>query len=145
MFAPSCYVGIVGRILCSKWWIPFSRLSYQIYLVHFIIIYYHFLTQRAPIRFTHYERLFMSCGSIIYSLIFAFFTYLFFEAPFASLIKCTIVERLKTKDSHDTNTTNGNQMNVIHVLSVQTLNPENVDTITRANNLMKWFLQFYTT
>ena len=79
----------------------------------------------------------MSCGSIIYSLIFAFFTYLFFEAPFASLIKCTIVERLKTKDSGGTDTTNGNQMNVIHVLGVQTLNPENVDTIRRADNFMK--------
>ena len=111
-------IGIVGRILCSKRWIPFSRLSYQVYLVHFIVIYYHFLTQRAPVRFTHYERLFMSCGSTICSLILAFFTYLFFEAPFASLIKCTIVDKMKTNDEGDDNNSHQQQMNVIQVLNI---------------------------
>lgn len=53
----------------------------------------------------------MSCGSIIYSLIFAFFTYIFFEAPLAALIKCTIVEKLKINDESD----HGQEMNVVEV------------------------------
>lgn len=59
----------------------------------------------------------MSCGSIIYSLIFAFFTFIFFEAPLAALIKCTIVENLKIKDE---GSNHGQELNV--VVQVYTVN-----------------------
>lgn len=95
MCAASCpslllETGIVRRILVSRFWLPFSRLSYQVYLIHFIVIYYHFLRQRKPISFSHYDHMFATSAVIVYSLVLAYATFLVFEAPFAALMKIAV-------------------------------------------------------
>ena len=83
------------------------------------------MTQRKPVPFTHYDRLFMSCGTIIISIIGAFITYLLFEAPFASLVKELIIQKKVAKTAskkdnieEETNKINTNPVTIITVLEV---------------------------
>ena len=96
--------GLVKRLLSSPLWLPLSRISFQIYLVHFTVINFHFLTQKKPLPFTHYDRLFMSCGILLLSVGGALCTYCLFEAPFSYLVKKLIIDK-KVNKKEDTSTT----------------------------------------
>ena len=89
---------MIRRILAAPVWLPFSRLSYQIYLIHFIVIYYHFLIQRKPIYFSHYDHLFAAAAIIVFSLVLAYLSFLVFEAPFAALIKVAVAKLAQKSD-----------------------------------------------
>lgn len=91
--------GLVTRLLSSPLWVPLSRISFQIYLVHFTVINFHFLTQKKPVPFTHYDRLFMSCGILLVSVGGALCTFCLFEAPFSCLVKKLIIERKVKKQN----------------------------------------------
>ena len=116
----SAETGIIRRILVSRFWLPFSRLSYQIYLVHFIVIYYHFLIQRKSIYFTHYNHLFTSSGVTVLSLLLAYVSFLMFEAPFAAMIKLAVA-RMAIKSSLSRADPVGVSMSVVAVATIDNL------------------------
>ena len=100
---PTCLSGIIRKILASRFWLPFSRLSYQIYLIHFLVIYYHFLRQRKPIYFNHYDHLFATAAVIVISLFLSYASFLVFEAPFATLMKLVVAKLTTKTDSSSPN------------------------------------------
>lgn len=50
----------------------------------------------------------MSCGTGIFSIVIAFLCHLVFEAPFASLIKMTVINKIKSQDEQKESNTGGN-------------------------------------
>jgi hypothetical protein len=46
-------VGIVNKLLSSPIFVPLSRLSFGVYLVHLVVIYMKYFSQRSTIYWTH--------------------------------------------------------------------------------------------
>jgi peptidoglycan/LPS O-acetylase OafA/YrhL len=114
--------GIIRKILASRFWLPFSRLSYQIYLIHFIVIYYHFLAQRKPINFSHYDHLFATAAIIVMTLLLAFFSFLVFEAPFAALMKMLVAKLAAKADAGQPHELPEFRMTIVTVATPDQLN-----------------------
>ncbi|XP_043488781.1 nose resistant to fluoxetine protein 6-like [Polistes fuscatus] len=79
--------GIVNRILSWKVWIPFSRLTYAVYMINpILIISVNLYSETSP----HFELLpfFISgVGYVVVSYICAYVVSLMFEMPYVSLMK----------------------------------------------------------
>uniref|UniRef100_A0A5S6R5D4 NRF domain-containing protein n=1 Tax=Trichuris muris TaxID=70415 RepID=A0A5S6R5D4_TRIMR len=80
------YGGPINDFLSWKVWIPLSRLTYCLYLVHPILIQAIYASQSKPIHFSgHYQMVHYFFGHLVLSIIIAFVTSVSFEMPIASI------------------------------------------------------------
>ncbi|KFD61433.1 hypothetical protein M514_05993 [Trichuris suis] len=82
----SGYGGPVNDFLSWKVWIPLSRLTYCLYLVHPILIQAFYASQAKPTHFSgHYQMVHYFFGHLVFSILIAFVTSVCFEMPIASM------------------------------------------------------------
>ncbi|XP_001599171.3 nose resistant to fluoxetine protein 6 [Nasonia vitripennis] len=81
------YAGPVFIVLSWKFFVPLSRISYCVYLVHFIIQLMHLSTQRTPNYFSDYNIWNDFFSNLIISIVVGFFFSLLFESPIMILEK----------------------------------------------------------
>ncbi|KAJ6223430.1 hypothetical protein RDWZM_001975 [Blomia tropicalis] len=74
--------GIFNTILSHKMFVPLGKLSYLVYLIHFIVTWARTGYTRAALVYSNYTLLNEFIINIVYSLILAFIFYLVIEAPF---------------------------------------------------------------
>ncbi|KAH9396288.1 hypothetical protein TYRP_019688 [Tyrophagus putrescentiae] len=77
----------IARILSTPPTQVLSRLSFSVYLVHILVVWYYILTTRSLIRFRLPDLLFITGGVLLYSLPLALSFHLIFEAPWSGLLK----------------------------------------------------------
>ncbi|XP_068082888.1 nose resistant to fluoxetine protein 6 [Anabrus simplex] len=82
------YGGPINWFLSLRLWIPWSRLTYGIYLVHFTVLYIMDASARTPQEFTHPLLIRKAISGLFLSVIAAAFVSLMFESPI------TAVERI---------------------------------------------------
>ena len=79
--------GPVNSFLSWPVWIPFARLSYLIYLVHFPIIDYLKSILTFNVYFTHTFAVFFFLATLVVSSLLSFVLYILFEIPIAYIEK----------------------------------------------------------
>jgi hypothetical protein len=78
---------LLSSFLSSSIFLPLSRLSYSIYLVHLPVIMFRSLNLRHTIEWTDQNILWEACGNFVVSLILGFFLNVAFESPIMNLEK----------------------------------------------------------
>ncbi|XP_069696166.1 nose resistant to fluoxetine protein 6-like isoform X2 [Periplaneta americana] len=84
----SGYGGPVNSFLSWKGFHPFSRLSYCIYLVHYLFLMGRQMTIRTPVYLSHMDLVTQFFGEMVFTIILAAILSLVFESPFI------VIERL---------------------------------------------------
>ncbi|CAD6245207.1 GSCOCG00013582001-RA-CDS [Cotesia congregata] len=79
--------GIVTKFLSHPIYLPFSRVSYSIYLLHLIIQSIRVYSMRTPIYFSEYQMIIIIIIDVITSFLAAIIFSLVFESPFVILEK----------------------------------------------------------
>lgn len=79
--------GLVSRLLKSKVFLPMSRLSFGVYLVHLSVIYSRYFSSKQTLFWSNLEFFGSAVHSFFLSLIVAFFLYVLFEAPIVRVEK----------------------------------------------------------
>ncbi|XP_021367674.1 nose resistant to fluoxetine protein 6-like isoform X2 [Mizuhopecten yessoensis] len=79
------YGGFINTLLSWKAFIPLGRLTYCVYLVHPLLLFYFTATMRHTIYVTNYTLIYIFLGTLTLSNMLAFLTSLVFEAPMKEL------------------------------------------------------------
>ena len=79
--------GLVNEFLSWRMWIPLSRLSYNAYLVHFIVLIYFFNSQEIPIHYQDTAMVFNFISITVVSYAAAFLLAVSVEFPISNLEK----------------------------------------------------------
>lgn len=79
--------GFINRFLSHPAWLPISRISFSIYLVHFPIQMWQIMSLESAQSFSNSEMLYMFFRDFFISLIVALFWSLLFELPTVKLLK----------------------------------------------------------
>ncbi|XP_065182327.1 nose resistant to fluoxetine protein 6-like [Sycon ciliatum] len=83
----SGYGNIINSLLSMSFWIPLSRLTYSVYLVHFMAILVGYGSLLKPFAYTDTFMIFFFLGYVFMSFLVAAALYLAAEAPFLELEK----------------------------------------------------------
>lgn len=92
----ACHVSqgnIVKRFLSLSLWLPISKLSFCIYLVHLPVQAYFLATLRSPVYFTPTNGLYHFYGNFATSFFLAYVWALMFEYPTLKIITILLVRR----------------------------------------------------
>ncbi|XP_033732782.1 nose resistant to fluoxetine protein 6-like [Pecten maximus] len=87
--------GFINTLLSWKAFVPLGRLTYCVYLVHPILLYYYTATTRQTIYVTNYTLIYIYLGTLVFSHLLAFLTSLVFEAPMRELEKVIFKRKRK--------------------------------------------------
>ncbi|XP_060067986.1 nose resistant to fluoxetine protein 6-like [Ylistrum balloti] len=87
--------GFINTVLSWKAFEPLGRLTYCVYLVHPILLYYFTATMRQTIYVTNYTLIYIFLGTLVSSYMLAFLTSLVFEAPMRGLEKVLFKRKRK--------------------------------------------------
>ena len=79
------YGGIVNKFLSMKFWIPLSRISYNAYLIHPLILSVIFGSARKPVYYEDYSLTMYACGIVVLSYGAAAVVSVFVEFPIGNL------------------------------------------------------------
>ncbi|KAK8770566.1 hypothetical protein V5799_012967 [Amblyomma americanum] len=79
--------GVLGRFLSMKVFVPFSRLSFGVYLIHYPFIEIMLHASRERLLWSHFSQVTLFFGVLCWSFILAYLAYLLCEAPTAALDK----------------------------------------------------------
>lgn len=89
------YGGIIKRFLSLSIWLPISKLSYCIYLVHVLIQLVFMASIRSPEYFSNFRAIFKFFGDFGISLVFSFILAVVFECPTIKIIKILMERKNK--------------------------------------------------
>jgi hypothetical protein len=92
------YGGIVNDILSFKLFIPFSRLSYSIYMVHLIPIFLRVNSMRYTRAWDDFEFVSWGVFNILLGIFGAYLLYVIFESPINSLEKLLFRAEVEKSD-----------------------------------------------
>lgn len=93
------YGGIIKRFLSLSIWLPISKLSYCIYLVHILIQFVFMASIRSPQYFSDFRAIYKFFGDFGMAFVFAFLLALMFEYPTLRIIKILIEKRKLEKEN----------------------------------------------
>lgn len=79
--------GIINKLLCWKIWIPFSRLSFSAYLLHFTVLNYYLTTQEHTLQLQTINMVYMFCGTMVITYAISIVYSVLFEIPLIGLEK----------------------------------------------------------
>lgn len=91
--------GIVQRFLSLSIWLPISKLSFCIYLIHVPVQFVYLSSMRAPMYFSQFRALFKFFGDFGVSFFLAFAWALLFEYPTLTIISVFIGKRKAAQQS----------------------------------------------
>lgn len=92
--------GIVKRFLTLSVWIPISKLSFCIYLMHVPVQFIYLSSMRAPMYFSQFRALFKFFGDFGVSFFLAFAWALLFEYPTLTIIGVLLGKRRAVQQSN---------------------------------------------
>eukprot|EP00118_Oscarella_pearsei_P014025 m.117361 g.117361 ORF g.117361 m.117361 type:complete len:351 (+) comp37611_c0_seq14:1070-2122(+) len=90
------YGGAANEFLSWKGWLPFSRLSYGVYLVHPLLLFYSALTRRQPVYLDVTSTVFLYVGVVGLAHLFSALLFLCIECPAAALER--MFNKIKPKE-----------------------------------------------
>lgn len=79
--------GYIATFLSSKYWLPWSRLTYCAYLIHPIVMAVFYGSRQIPYEFSHFLMIYIILGNIVITYTISFFLSLIFESPIVSIEK----------------------------------------------------------
>ena len=101
-------IGFIHRFLSSKLFLPLSRLSYAVYLIHFNYIRVFSSSMRKPLYFNEFHFLVTFFGGMVIIFALAIFVSIVVEMPFRNLDKflfpsvnsnlCKATSKLRVRD-----------------------------------------------
>ncbi|KAL1438075.1 hypothetical protein MTO96_010417 [Rhipicephalus appendiculatus] len=99
--------GFVNRFLCWSPFVPLSRLSFGVYLIHspFYILMYHIARER--IFFSHFTLVSQCFAVVVWSYILSYFLFIACEGPTGHLEKLVFMPVRRSEDSRSDATKNG--------------------------------------
>jgi peptidoglycan/LPS O-acetylase OafA/YrhL len=92
-------LGFINRFLSWKLFLPFSRMSYAVYLIHFNLAISYGAQLRKPFYFSQISMLTTSFGLLGLVFLFASVVTIMVEMPFLNLEKLLFPNNSKTPDS----------------------------------------------
>jgi peptidoglycan/LPS O-acetylase OafA/YrhL len=79
--------GPIARFLDWSFWSPLSRLTYSLYLVHVLVIYWYLAVQESPMHFSYVHYVYFYFGTVMIALGFAYLVSLLVEWPMIGLLR----------------------------------------------------------
>lgn len=98
--------GIANKFLSHSLWLPISRLSFSIYLVHLHLQYMMIASTKTNVHFSDIEILHSFFGDVGFALVIGLIWYLIYEIPFCYLAKYYLDGR-KTQGTTTTQASKG--------------------------------------
>ena len=95
---------LLGDIVSSKFFVPFGRLSYATFMIHYLYIWYENFTLRDPIEYRKHPMAMRILSTLVVSQILGYFAYLVIEAPMLNMLKSAFLKK-------ETISMNGTMMN----------------------------------
>ncbi|XP_064459110.1 nose resistant to fluoxetine protein 6-like [Ornithodoros turicata] len=89
--------GLVNAFLSLKGFVPFSRLSFSVYLVHMLVLIVKPAMTRVPLEWTHWTLVKDYLGCSVLSFMFAYLFYIFCEAPLSNMDKLVMMKLFEKK------------------------------------------------
>ncbi|XP_076352170.1 nose resistant to fluoxetine protein 6-like [Tachypleus tridentatus] len=90
--------GIVNKILSNKYFIPFSRITLEVYLLHPLVQRIYLASAHERIYASHYIAAYTYIGHMVIVYIISFVCCLAFDTPFYRLQKLLLIRKLKKSD-----------------------------------------------
>ncbi|XP_022256411.1 nose resistant to fluoxetine protein 6-like [Limulus polyphemus] len=87
--------GIVNKILSFKYFIPFSRITLEIYLLHPLVQWVYFASLHDRIYASHYIAVYVYIGHLVIVYILSFVCCLAFDTPFYRLQKLLLIQKFE--------------------------------------------------
>ena len=81
------YGGIIEKILGAKFWIPFARVNYTTYIIHFVLLELYVQTLETVFHFTTIEYALIASGMLMCINCLSIVISCFIEAPFIQMEK----------------------------------------------------------
>ncbi|RWS31087.1 Nose resistant to fluoxetine protein 6-like protein [Leptotrombidium deliense] len=108
--------GPINKFLSWKMFVPLSRMSLSIYLMHFLVIWVRFAYLRELLPFSHYTLFCEFVVNYIMSIVIAAIAYLAVEAPFDRLIRSSLSKpKLFSCFAISVNESKANNTSVAHI------------------------------
>ncbi|KAI1279545.1 Nose resistant to fluoxetine protein 6 [Halotydeus destructor] len=85
--------GWLGAILSAPFWEPLGRISYPVFMVHYLYVWYENFNLRDGIEFRNFSLAQRVMSTLLASHILGFFAHLVFEAPYLGLAKSMLVKK----------------------------------------------------
>ena len=79
--------GWIGSFLSSKFWQPWSRLTYSAYLIHPVIMAIFYGSRQTTFEFSHFLMSYIALGNLILTYAVSFLLSIVFESPVISIEK----------------------------------------------------------
>ncbi|KAH7984330.1 hypothetical protein HPB52_019434 [Rhipicephalus sanguineus] len=126
--------GFLNRFLCWSPFVPLSRLSFGVYLVHspFYIMMYHIARER--IFFSHFTLVSQCFAVVVWSYILSYFLFIACEGPTGHLEKLVFMPVRRSVDSPSDATKNGVHHNGVNGI------PKSLPACTDEQNKSKKYL-----
>ena len=81
------YGGLIDKILGARFWIPFARVNYTTYVIHFVLLELYVQTIETVVHFTTIEYTLIACGMLMCINCVSIVVSCIIEAPFIQLEK----------------------------------------------------------
>ncbi|XP_063992297.1 nose resistant to fluoxetine protein 6-like [Diachasmimorpha longicaudata] len=95
------YGGIIAKFLSLPVFMPLGRISYCIYLVHFITQYMRISAVRIPVYFSNLTMLYLFLSDFVLCIVGGFILSLLFESPFMALEKMLLGRKRRNQVKTD--------------------------------------------
>lgn len=79
--------GILGSLLSSRIWLPWSRLTYSAYLIHPIVMAVFYGSRQTTFEFSHFLMFYVALGNLVLTYVISLLLCVVFESPIVSLEK----------------------------------------------------------
>ncbi|KAM9820950.1 O-acyltransferase like protein-like [Neosynchiropus ocellatus] len=79
------YGGFIMSLLSSKFWVPFSNLSFSCYLIHPLIVYLYLGLQETPIHYLDINFMYLFLGHVVLTVVLSYAMTVLVEKPFILL------------------------------------------------------------
>lgn len=79
--------GLLGTMLSSRLWLPWSRLTYAAYLIHPVVMAVFYGSRQTTFEFSHFLMSYIALGNLVLTYVISLLLCVVFESPIISLEK----------------------------------------------------------
>ena len=97
--------GLLGTMLSSRLWLPWSRLTYAAYLIHPIIMAVFYGSRQTTFEFSHFLMFYIALGNLVLTYVISLLLSVIFESPIVSLEK--LLTEGRTRSGSNTHVLSG--------------------------------------
>lgn len=98
--------GVMGTVLSSRIWLPWSRLTYAAYLIHPVVMAVFYGSRHSTFEFSSFLMSYIALGNLVLTYFLSLILCVVFESPIISLEKLLTGAKTRSRSSSDNKNNN---------------------------------------